>query len=135
MRSANPESGAYQRCDSLDSDIVTYLNNRYEMSDDNKVKKVTRKRKAMRTPSTLPITNPAFPTSFWVRPKFEKYVEVGILSVPLPSVHVEEGKGVEADMGIGMATIAAPMLSFVAEPPKDVAKPAAVRIYPTVDRI
>jgi hypothetical protein len=61
MRSANPESGAYQRCDSLDSDIITYVN-WYEMSDDNKVKKVTRKRKVMRTPSTLPITNPALPT-------------------------------------------------------------------------
>jgi hypothetical protein len=44
----------------------------------------------MRTPSTLPITNPAFPTSFWVRPKFEKDVKVGVLSVPLPSVHVEK---------------------------------------------
>jgi hypothetical protein len=105
------------------------------MSDDNKVKKVIRKRKVMRTPSTLPITNPAFPPSFGVRPRFEKDVEVGILSVPLPSVHVEKEKGVEADMGIEMATIAAPTLSFVDEPPKDVEKPAAVRIYPTVDRI
>jgi hypothetical protein len=60
---------------------------------------------------------------------------VGVLSVPLPSVHVEKGKGVEADMGIEMATITAPTLSFVAEPPKDVVKPEAVRIYPTVDRI
>jgi hypothetical protein len=135
MRCANPESGAYQRCDSVDSDIVTYIKNRYEMSEDNKVKKVIRKRKAMRTPSTLPITNPAFPPSFGVRPRFEKDVEVGILSVPLPSVHVEKEKGVEADMGIEMATIAAPTLSFVDEPPKDVEKPAAVRIYPTVDRI
>jgi hypothetical protein len=105
------------------------------MSNDNKVKKVTRKRKAMRTPSTLPITNPAFPTSFWVRPKFEKDVEVGILSVPLPWVHVEKGNGVEADMGIEMVTIAAPTLPFVAKTPKDAVKPEAVRIYPTVDRI
>jgi hypothetical protein len=135
MRSANPESGAYHRCDSVDSDIVTYVNNRYDMSDDNKVKKVTRKRKAMQTPSTLPITNPTFPTSFWVRPKFEKDVEVGILSAPLPSVHVEKEKGVEADMGIEMATIRAPTLSFVAKSPKDAVKPEAVRIYLTVDRI
>jgi hypothetical protein len=99
----------------VDSDIVTYVT-RYEISDNNKVKKVTRKRKAMRTPSTLPITNLAFPTSFWVHPKFERDVEVGVLSVPLPSVHVEKGKGVEADMGIEMATITAPTLSFVAEP-------------------
>jgi hypothetical protein len=119
----------------VDSDIVTYVNNWYEMSGDNKVKKVIRKRKAMRTPSTLPITNPAFPPSFWVRPNFEKDVETSILSVPLPSVHVEKEKGVEADMGIEMATIAAPTLSFVVEPPKDVEKPAAVRIYQTVDRI
>jgi hypothetical protein len=122
MRSANPESGTYHRCDSVDSDIVTYVNNRYEMSNDNKVKKVTMKRKAMRFASTLPITYPAFPTLFWVRPKFEKDVEVGILRVPLPLVHVEKGKGVEADMGIEMATIAAPTLSFVAEPPKDSVK-------------
>jgi hypothetical protein len=134
MRSANPESGAYQRFDSVDSDIVTYVN-RYKMSDNNKLKKVTRKQKAMRTPSTLPITNPTFPTSFWVRPKFEKDVEVVVLSVPLPSVHMEKGKGVEADMGIEMSTITAPTLSFVAKPPKDVVKPEAVRIYPTVDRI
>jgi hypothetical protein len=50
---------------------------------------------------------------------------VGILSVPLPSVHVGKEKGVEADMGIEMATIAAPTLSFVDELPKDVVKPAA----------
>jgi hypothetical protein len=134
MRSANPESGAYHRCDSLDSDIVTYVN-RYEMSDDNKVKRVTRKRKAMQTPSTLPITIPSFHTLPWLRPKFKRDVEVGVLSVSLPSVHLEKGKGAEADMGIEMATITVPTLSFVAEPPKDVVKPEAVRIYPTVDRI
>jgi hypothetical protein len=135
MRCANPESGAYQRCDSVDSDIVTYVNNRYEMSDDHRVKKVMRKRKAMWTPSTLPITNPVFPPSFGVRPMFEKDAEVGILNEPLPSVHVGKEKGVEADMGIEMTTIAAPTLSFVDEPPKVDEKPAAVRIYPTVDRI
>jgi hypothetical protein len=42
---------------------------------------------------------------------------------------------VEADMGIEMVSITAPTLLFVAEPPKDVVKPKAVRIYPTVDRI
>jgi hypothetical protein len=134
MRSANPESGAYHRCDSVDSDIITYVN-RYEMNDDNKVKMIKRKRKAMQTPSTLPITTPSFHTSPWGRPKFKRDVEVGVLSVPLPSVHVEKRNGAEADMGIEMATIAVPTLSFVAEPPKDVVKPEAVRIYPTVDRI
>jgi hypothetical protein len=134
MRSASPESGAYHRCDSMDSDIVTYVNC-YEMSDDNKVKTVTRKRKAMQTPSTLPITIPSIHTSPWLRPKFQADVEVGVLSVPLPLVHVEKGKGAEADMGIEMATITVPTLSFVAGPPKDVVKPEAVRIYPTVDRI
>jgi hypothetical protein len=54
MRCANPDSGAYQRCDSVDSDIVTYVNNWYEMGDDHRVKKVFRKRKTW-TPSTLPV--------------------------------------------------------------------------------
>jgi hypothetical protein len=134
MRSANPESGAYHKCDSVDSDIVTYIN-RYEMNDDNKVKTIRRKRKAMHTPSTLPITIPSFHTSPWGRPKFKADIKVGVLSVPLPSIHVEKGKGAEADMGIEMATITAPTLLFVAEPPKDVVKPEAVRIYPKVDRI
>jgi hypothetical protein len=133
MRSANPESGAYHKCDSVDSDIVTYVN-RYEMNDD-KVKTITRKRKAMHTPSTLPITIPSFHTSPWGRPKFKADIEVGVLSVPLPSVHVEKGKGAEADMGIEMVTITVPTLLFVAEPPQGVVKPEAVRIYPNVDRI
>jgi hypothetical protein len=60
---------------------------------------------------------------------------VGVLSGPLPSVHVEKEKGAEADMGVEMATITAPTLSFVAAPLKDVVKPEAVRIYPNVDRI
>jgi hypothetical protein len=42
---------------------------------------------------------------------------------------------VEADMGIKMTTIAAPTLSFVDNPLKVDEKPAAVRIYPNVDRI
>jgi hypothetical protein len=118
----------------VDSDIVTYVN-RYEMNDDNKVKTITRKRKAMHTPSTLPITIPSFHTSPWGRPKFKADIEVGVHRVPLPSVHVGKGKGAEADMGIEMATITVPTLLFVAKPPKDVVKPKAVRIYPTVDRI
>jgi hypothetical protein len=134
MRVANPESGAYHKCDSVDSDFVTYVN-RYEMNDDNKVKTITRKRKAMHTPSTLPITIPSIHTLPWGHTKFKADVEVGVLSVPLLSVHVEKGKGAEADMGIEMATITVPTLSFVAKPPKDVVKPEAVRIYPTVDRI
>jgi hypothetical protein len=134
MKSANPESGAYHRCDSVDSDIATYVK-WYEMNDNNKVKTITRKQKAMQTPSTLPITSPSFNTSPWLRPKFKRDFEVGVLSMPLPSVHVEKVKGAEADMGIEMATITVPTLSFVVEPPKDVMKPEAVRIYPTVDRI
>jgi hypothetical protein len=134
MRSANPESGTYQRCDSVDSDIVTYVN-RYEMNDNNKVNTIKRKWKVMHTPSTLPITIPSFHTSPWSHPKFKGDVEVGVLSMPLPSLHVEKWKGPEADMGIEMAMITVPTLSFVAEPPKDVLKPKAVRIYPTVDRI
>jgi hypothetical protein len=91
MRSANPDSGADHKCDSMDSDIVTYVN-RYEMNHKNKVKTIMRKRKAIHTPSTLPITIPSFHTSPWGRPKFKVDVEVGVLSVPLPSVHVEKGK-------------------------------------------
>jgi hypothetical protein len=41
MMSANPEYVAYQKCGSVDSDIVTYVN-RYEIDDDNKVKTVRR---------------------------------------------------------------------------------------------
>jgi hypothetical protein len=67
MVSANPESGAYQKCGSVDSDIVTYFN-RYEIDEDNKVKTVRRAQKATRTPCPLPIP---FPISPWGRPKFE----------------------------------------------------------------
>jgi hypothetical protein len=96
-------------------------------SGDNKVKTVQRAQKAKHTPRPLPISIP-FHTSPWGRPKFEAGVEVGILDGPLPSVHVEKEKGAKADMGIEMATITAPTLSFVAAPPKDVVKPEAVRI-------
>jgi hypothetical protein len=134
MRCANSESGPYQRCGSPDSDIATYINNRYEMGDDHRVKKVFRKRKTW-TPSTLPVTNPVFPPTPGARPRFNKDVEVGILNMPLPLVHVVKEKGVEAEMGVEMTTFAAPTLSFVDEPPKIDVKPEAVRVYPIVDRI
>jgi hypothetical protein len=57
MRSANPESGAYHRCDSVDSDIVTYVNH-YEIDGDNQVKTIQRAQKATHTPRALPIPNP-----------------------------------------------------------------------------
>jgi hypothetical protein len=133
MISANPESGAYHKCNSVDSDIVTYVN-RYKTDDDNKVKTVRRAQKAMHTPRPLPIPIP-FHTLPWGRPKFKADIEVGVLSEPLPSVNTEKEKGAEADMGIEMATITAPTLSFVVAPPKDVVKPEAVRIYPNVDKI
>jgi hypothetical protein len=123
MMSANPESGAYQKCGSVDLDIVTYVN-RYEIDDDNKVKTVRRAQKATHTPRPLP-----FPESPWVRPKFEADVFNG----PLPSVHTE--KGAEAEMGIEMATIPVPTLQYVAAPPKDAVKPQCVRIYTEVERI
>jgi hypothetical protein len=61
--------------------------------------------------------------------------EVDVIGRLLPSAQAEKEKGAEIDMGIEMATITAPTLSFVAAPPKDVVKPEAVRIYPNVDRI
>jgi hypothetical protein len=131
MVSANPESGAYQKCGSLDSDIVTYVN-RYEIDDDNKVKTVLRAQRATRTPCPFPIP---VPTSPWGCPKFEADVEVDVIDGPRPSVHAEKEKGAEAEMGIEIGTITVPTLSFVAAPPKDVLKPQAVMIYPNVDRI
>jgi hypothetical protein len=135
MRSANPESGAYQRCGSVDSDIATYVNNRYEVDDNHRVKKAFWRRKTY-TPSTLAATNPVFPPTLGARPSFSKDAEVGIIHKPLPSVHVGTGRGVEADLGIEMKTFAAPTLAFVEEglPATDV-KPGAVRVYPIVDRI
>jgi hypothetical protein len=69
MRSANPESGAYQRCGSVDSDIATYVNNRYEVDDGHRVKKAFWRRKTY-TPSTLVDTNPVFPPTLGARPSF-----------------------------------------------------------------
>jgi hypothetical protein len=60
MRSANRESGAYQKCWSVDSDIATYVNNRYEMDDDHKLKKAFWRRSTY-TPGTLVGVNPAVP--------------------------------------------------------------------------
>jgi hypothetical protein len=135
MRCANPESGAYQRCGSVDSDISTYINNCYEVDDNHRVKKAFWRRK-MWTPSTLLATNPIFPPTPGARPRFNKDAEVGILNEPLPSVHVGTGKGVEAEIRIEMKTFAAPTLAFVEEGlPKTDVKPEAVRVYPIVDRI
>jgi hypothetical protein len=135
MRSANLESGAYQRCGSVDSNIATYVNNRYEVDDDHRVKKAFWRRKTY-TPSILLATNPVFPPTPGARPRFSKDAEVGILNEPLPSVHVGTGKGVEADMGIEMKTFEAPTLAFVEEGlPKTNMKPEAVMVYPVVDRI
>jgi hypothetical protein len=122
MRSANPESGAYHKCGSVDSDIVTYVNC-YEI-DDNKVKTVRRAQKATRTPLPLP-----FPNSPWARPSFE----ADVINGPLPSVHTE--KSVEAEMGIEMVTIPIPTLQYVPAPPKDVVKPQCIRVYKEMERI
>jgi hypothetical protein len=122
MRSAYPESGAYHKCGSVDSDIITYVN-RYEI-DDNKVKTVRKAQKATRTPLPLP-----FPNSPWVRPSFE----ADVIDGPLPSAHT--GKNPEAEMGIEMATIPVPTLQYVAAPPKDVMKPQCVREYKEMERI
>jgi hypothetical protein len=127
MVSAHPESGTYQKCSSVDSDIVTYVN-RYEIDDDNKVKTVRRAQKATRTPRPLLIP---FPGSPWGRPTFQ----ADVIDRPLPSVHAEKEKNTEAEMGIELATIPVPTLQFVAAPLKDVVKPQAVRIYPDVERI
>jgi hypothetical protein len=122
MRSANPESGAYHKCGSVDSDIVTYVN-RYEI-DDNKVKTVQRAQKATRTPLLLP-----FPDSPWARPSFE----ADFIDGPLPSVNTV--KNAEAEMGIEMGTIPVPTLQYVPAPPKDVVKPQCVRVFKEVERI
>jgi hypothetical protein len=87
MKSANPDSGAYHRCVSVDSDIVDYVN-RYEVDDDNRVKTVRRAQKAKpRTP--LP---PPLPQSPWSLPSFEP----DVINEPLPSAPLL--KNVEKDM-------------------------------------
>jgi hypothetical protein len=123
MRSANQESGAYHKCGSVDSDIVTYVN-RYEI-DDNKVKTVRRAQKATHTPLPLP-----FPSLPWRLPGFE----ADIIDGPLPSAQTLL-KSAEAEMGIEMTTILVPTLHYVAESPKDVAKPQCKREYKEMERI
>jgi hypothetical protein len=87
MKSANPDSIAYHRCDSVDSDIVDYVNS-YEMDDDNRVNTVRRaQKKKSRTP--LPQTLPQSP---WSLVSFEP----DIINKPLPSAPLL--KNVEADM-------------------------------------
>jgi hypothetical protein len=122
IKSVNPESGAYHKCGSVDSDIVTYVN-RYEI-DDNKVKTVRRAQKATCTPLPLP-----FPNSPWKLPSFEPDVIDG----PLPSAPLL--KNAEADVGMEMMTISVPTLQYVAEPPKEVAKPQCKREYKEMERI
>jgi hypothetical protein len=119
----------------VDSDIATYVNNRYEVDNNHRVKKAFCRRKTW-TPSTLLATNPVFPPTPGAGPRFNKDAEVGILNKPLPSVHVGTGKGVEAEMGIEMKNFAAPSLAFLEEGlTKTDVKPEAVRVYPIVDRI
>jgi hypothetical protein len=112
MKSDNPDSGAYHRCNSVDSDIVDYVN-RYEVDDDNRVKTVRRTQKAKpRTP--LP---PPFPQSPWSLPSFEP----DTIDKPLPSAPLL--KNVEKDMGTEMVIIGVPKLELVAVPPTLVPPP------------
>jgi hypothetical protein len=118
----------------VDSDIVTYVNDRYEMDNEHKVKKASWKRKTG-TPANL--VDVQFPPTLGARPSFNKDGEPGIIHQPLPSVHVETGRGVEADMGIEMETFEAPTLNFKEEGlPVGGVRPEAVRrLYPEVNRI
>jgi hypothetical protein len=124
IKSANPDSGAYHKCGSVDSDIVDYVN-RYEM-DDNRVKMVRRTQKAKpRTSLPLP-----FPESPWSLPSFEP----DIINEPLPSAPLLEN--VEKDVGREMMTITVPTLQFVAEPPKTAPPPQIRREHKeTIKRI
>jgi hypothetical protein len=104
MKSANPESGAYHKCGSVDSDIVEYVN--CNEIDDNRVKAVRRTQKAKpRIPLPLP-----FPQSPWSLPSLEP----DVINEPLPSAPLL--KNVEKDVGTEMVTITVPTLQFVAEP-------------------
>jgi hypothetical protein len=115
MKSANPESGAYHKRGSQDSDIVEYVNF-YEI-DDNTVKTVRKAQKAKpRTPLPLP-----FPQLPWSLSSFEP----DVLNELLPSAPCL--KNVEKDVGTEMVTLPVPTLQFVAEPPKDVPKPQIKR--------
>jgi hypothetical protein len=113
MKSANPDSCAYHRCNSVDSDIVDYVN-RYEVDNDNRVKTVRRTQKAKpRTP--LP---PPFPQSPWSLPS---------LNEPLPSAPLL--KNVEKDMGTQMVIMGFPKQELVAVPPTLVPPPQIKKEY------
>ncbi len=132
MKCAFPDSGAYQKCGSVDSDMCTYVNERYVLGDEHRVKKVFWKRKTY-TPSRL--GNVRIPPTLGARPSFNKDGEPDIIHEPLSSVHVGAEKGAEADMGIEMETFQAPTLNFREEGlPVGGVKPEAVRkLYPDVD--
>jgi hypothetical protein len=84
-KSANPESGSYTKCGSVDSDIVDYVN-RYEV-DEDRMKTVKRTQKARpRTP--LP---PPFPQSPWRRPGLQARDDQR--APPLGAVDEERGEG------------------------------------------
>jgi hypothetical protein len=115
MKSSNPDSGAYHKCGSVDSDIFDYVNC-YEV-DENRVKTVKRTQKARpRTP--LP---PPLPQSPWRRPGFEP----DTINEPLPSAPLMGN--VEKNMGTEMVTMGVPTLQFVAVPPKLVPPPQIMK--------
>ncbi len=111
MRCANPESGAYTKYGSVDSDIVNYVN-RYEV-EENRVKTVKRtQRERPRTP--LP---PPFPQSPWRCPGFKP----DTINEPLPSAPLMQNMRTE------MVDMAAPTLQFVEEPPRIAPPPQATQ--------
>jgi hypothetical protein len=116
----------------VDSDVGTYVNERYVLGDEHRVKRVFWKRKTY-TPSRL--GNVRIPPTLGARPSFNKDGEPDIIQEPLPSVHVGAEKGAEADMGIEMETFQAPTLNFREEGlPVGGVKPEAVRkLYPDVN--
>jgi hypothetical protein len=124
MKSANLDSGAYNKYGSVDSDIVNYVNC-YEV-DKNRLKTVKRTQKARpRTP-----LSPPFPQSPWRRPGFEP----DTINEPLPSAPLMGN--VEKNMGTEMVTMGVPTLQFVAVPPK-LAPPPQITKEPkkTIERI
>jgi hypothetical protein len=124
LKSASPESGAYTKYGSVDSNIVNYVN-RYEV-DENRVKTVKRTQRARpRTP--LP---PPFPQSPWRCPGFEP----DTINKPLPSVPLMGN--VEKDAGTEMVTMGVPTLQLVAVPLK-LAPPPQITKEPkkTIERI
>jgi hypothetical protein len=124
LKSANPESGAYTKCGSVDSDIVDYVN-RYEV-DEDRMKTVKRTQKA-RPHTPLPPPFPQFP---WRRPGFKP----DTIKEPLPSAPLM--KNMEKDVGTEMVTLVVPTLQLVAVPPK-LAPPPQITKEPkkTIERI